>query len=144
LGGFLCRKQAPSSASIGTDAITRAPGSWADAATPAELEEEGRTKEDFESGIKKIRIRGTLAEQEVRRILERALEEWSRDRDLSQIEGTLILVLTVEPDGKVTQAWVQNKEAFEDEALAVLLEKARKLRFSKTRARSHVYVNLSF
>jgi Ca-activated chloride channel family protein len=144
LGGFLCRKQAPSSPGISRDAITLTPGSLADTESPAELEEEPRKKEDAGIRIRKIQVRGTLAEEAVRRVLDKVLKEWSRDTDLSPIQGTLVLALTVEADGKVAQAWVQNKEAFKEEALRVILERARGLAFPKTEVRSHIHVTMSF
>jgi Ca-activated chloride channel family protein len=138
--GFFCEKMAPlSSDEMGHGSITALPRSRVDSAP-----EEDRKQEGEGSWINKIEIRGTLEEKAVRPVLEKALEEWSKDRDLSTIEDTLILVLTVEPAGTVVRAWVQNKEAFEGEALAILLEKARGLRFPRTGARSHVYVSLSF
>jgi hypothetical protein len=76
--------------------------------------------------------------------LDKVLKEWSSDTDLSPIQGTLVLALTVEADGKVAHAWVQNKKAFEEEALLVLLEKARGLAFPKTEVRSHIHITMSF
>jgi Ca-activated chloride channel family protein len=143
LGGFLCRKQALPRPGIGREGSTHEPGSLADAASPADLEEEDRKKEDGGPSVKKIRIRGTLGEEEARQVLEEALEAWSRDKDLCRIEGTLTLALTVETDGRVTHAWVQSGEAFEEEGLDALLEEARRLSFPETQVRSYVFVSLS-
>lgn len=144
LAPLACRKQALPGAGIPYESRKNSSTFSADASLPTELEEGVRKDEQAVSGIKKIRIRGTLAEEDVRIVLERALEAWARDRDLSRMEGTLILVLRVEPDGTVVRAWVQNKEAFAEEALTILLEKARGLRFPRTGARSHVYASFSF
>jgi hypothetical protein len=144
MAGFLCRKQALPCPGIRTEETSPVPGSLADAASPAELEEKDREKEDGGIRIEQIRVRGTLSEEAVRRVLEAALKEWSGDTDLSGIRGTLVLALTVEADGRVTHAWVQNKEAFKEGAMRVLLERARGLAFPKTKVRSYVHVSVSF
>ncbi len=145
LSGFFCRKQAvPPSAGIGRDERAWSPGSSADAALPAEPEERDRKEEDTESGIQEVRIRGTLDEEEVRTVLEAALEEWADEKDLAHIRGPVMLALAVDADGKVARAWVQNREDFDEEDLRVLLEHARGLSFPKTEARSTIYVTFSF
>ncbi len=145
LSGFLCRNQAmPPSSGLGRDERALAPGSSADAALPAELKEEERKEEDTEPGIREIRIRGTLHEEEVRTVLEAALEAWADDEDLANIIGSLTLALVVDADGKVARAWALDKGALDEEGLRVLLEHAQGLSFPKTQARSTVCVDLSF
>ena len=142
---FLCRKQAvPPCADIGREERAGSPGSSADAALPVELEEEDSKEDDTEPGIREIRIRGTLNEEDVRTVLEAALEAWADDEDLANIIGSLTLALVVDADGKVARAWVQDKGALDEEGLRVLLEHAQDLSFPKTQARSTVYVDLSF
>ncbi len=134
LSGFLCRKQAaPSTAGIGRDERALSPGSSADAALPAELEEKDSKEDDTEPGIREIRIRGTLNEEEVRTVLEAALEAWVDEEDLAHIRGPVTLALVVDEDGKVARAWVRNKETLDEEDLRVLLEHARDLSFPETR-----------
>ena len=145
LSEFLCRKQAaPSTAGIGRDERALSPGSSADAALPAELEERNSKEDDTEPGIREIQIRGTLEEVVVRTIMEAALEAWVDEEDLAHIRGPVTLALVVDEDGKVARAWVRNKGNLEEEDLRVLLEHARDLSFPETQARSTVYVDLSF
>ncbi len=145
LSGFPCRKQAvPPSPVIGRDERPGSPGSSADAASPAELKEEERKEDDTESGIRKIRIRGTLDEEEARTVLEAALEEWVEEEALADVRGPVTLALVVDEDGKVARAWVRNKGPLDEEALRVLLEHAHDLSFPKTEARSTIYVTFSF
>jgi len=140
-----CRKQAapPANAGIGRDEGA-AFGSSADAALPAELKEEERTEDDAEWGIREIRIRGTLREEEVRTVLEAALEEWVDEEDLTEMRGPVMLTLIVDEDGKVASARARNKEALDEEDLRVLLEHALGLSFPGSEARSTILINLTF
>jgi len=141
--GVLWRKQAlPPCGVIGRD--ERAPsGSSAGLALPAELREEKRKEDDAQYGIREIRIRGTLNEEAVRRVLEAALDEWGDEEDMADIRGPVTLGLIVNKDGKVSRAWAQDKEELDEEHLRVLLEYARGLCFPKTEARSTVIVDLT-
>jgi Ca-activated chloride channel family protein len=142
--GFLCRKQAvPPGSILGRDEAA-ASGASAELALPAELKEEERKKDDADSGIREIRIRGTLGEEEVRKVLEAALDAWADEEDMKHIRGAVTLVMTVEADGRIVRAWVQNKEVLEEEELRALLEHAHGLSFPRTGARSTVLVDLSF
>jgi Ca-activated chloride channel family protein len=144
LNGFVCRKQAvPSSATIIREESAWSPGSSADAALPAEMEEKDDLADETESTVSKIRIRGTLDAEEVRKVLEEALEAWTKEKDLAHIQGTVMLALEVSTDGKVARAWIRNKEAFDDEDLGLLLEHARSLSFPRAEARSTIFADLS-
>ncbi len=145
LSGFLCRKQAvPLSSVIGRDERAGSPESLADAALPAELEEEERKEDDAEYGVREIQIRGTLDEEEVRTVLEAALEEWVDEEALADARGPVTLALVVDEDGKVARTWVRNEGTLDGEALRVLLEHAHDLSFPETEARSTLYVTFSF
>ena len=145
LSGFLCRTQAVApSAGTGRDERAWSRGSRSDAARPAAgLEEEIQEKEQGDSSIERIRIHGTLDEGEVRPVLEEALEAWARDKGLANIQGTVVLALAVDADGRVARAWVRNKEALDEEALRLLLEKAGGLLFPESEARSILWVTFS-
>jgi hypothetical protein len=121
-----------------------APEPSADLALPAELKEAEGREDDTESGIREIRIRGTLEEEEVRKVLEAALDAWADEKDLTHIRGPVTLVLVVDEGGKVARAWVQNKEDLDPEDLRALLGHAGELSFPTTEARSTVFADLSF
>jgi hypothetical protein len=106
-------------------------------------EEEGK-EDDRQSGIRDIRIRGTLEEQAVRKVLEEALEAWAEEEDLADIRGPVKLGLTVDEDGNVARAWVQNKEVLDEDALDLLLELAGGLSFPGSEAYSTIFVELTF
>jgi Ca-activated chloride channel family protein len=142
--GVLCREQAvPPSAGMGRDEMA-ASGSSADAALPAERIEEERKEGDTQSGVGKIRIRGTLEKVVVRTVLEDALEVWAEEEDFAHILGPVTLALTVDDDGTVARAWVPGNEAKDEEALDLLLQLARALTFPETGARSAIIVDLRF
>lgn len=139
--GLLSRKQAQAPCP-GTERTESAwfSGSSADEALPAGRVEEERREEDKETGIRELRISGTLREEDVRRVLAEALEAWAEERALGGLPGKVTLALAVDADGNVAEAWLWNKGAFRPEALRRLLEKARSLSFPGTGGRSTVHV----
>ncbi len=143
--GFLCRKQAMApNAGIVMEESVAAPGSSADAALPVERKEKDDFEDERESGVSNILIRGTLSADDVRSILETALEAWIDEKGLASLRGVVTLSLVVEEDGTVTHVWVRNKEDFEPEDLRVLREYALDLSFPGSEARSTITVDLSF
>jgi Ca-activated chloride channel family protein len=137
-------KQAvPPSAVIAREETGWSPESSSNVTLSDELAEKDVPEEEAESAIRKIQIRGTLDAEEVRKILEAALEAWAAEKDLAHLQGTVRLALEVTTDGKVARAWIQNKEAFQEEDLEALLEHARGLSFPGSEARSTLFVELS-
>ncbi len=145
--GLRSRKQAvpPSNMGAVREECKTVPRTSADAALPVELEEkDGYRDERRESGVRNILIRGTLTPDDVRTILEAALEGWVEEKDLAGLRGSVSLSLVVNEEGEVVHAWVRNKEALDAEELQVLLEHARGLLFPRSEARSSLSVDLWF
>jgi Ca-activated chloride channel family protein len=144
LNGFLCRKQALPPCSVGGRDEMALSESTADRALPAESREEEGKEDDRQSGIGEIRIRGTLEEDAVRKVMGDALQAWAEEEDFTSTLGPVTLALTVDEDGNVSRAWVQDTEGLDEEALDLLLELAEGLSFPGSEACSTVFVELMF
>ncbi len=146
--GLLCQRLAappPASHPVRTKEAMSYTGRDALSEDLAEPEEEAKVEKDVPAVvIEEVRVRGTLDEAEVRRVLEKAVKKWSRERCMAGLQGTLVLSLEVLPSGKACHVRIRDAEDREEMALKCLIKKAQRLSFSGTQAKTHIHVKLSF
>jgi len=110
-------------------------------AGPAEEASAGRAQDPR---VEELRIRGTLEEAHVRKVLEEAAAAWAQASCLQGLAGTVHLWLKVDADGRVASVRVREEAPLGEEAAACLREKAQALRFPASAAVSTVRATLSF
>jgi len=111
--------------------------------SPAPRESEEPEKKCSRENILELRVRGTLERSHVQKVIEEAVQVWTRESCLSGFSGTLHLSLKVLPDGRVKSVRVREKKDLTEQTVTCILEEAGALRFPASGAVSTVHVTLS-
>ena len=111
-------------------------------AAVTEEKEDDRAEAHAGLEILELRVQGTLAEETVRPIVEKALRKWMRRRVLPGVTGAFLLSLEVRSNGSVVRAWVPETGALSEETVKKLCRSAGKLRFPGSEGTSYIHVRV--